>query len=82
MIANKRCAMHTLPMNVTLTSTMEGKQMKDKGIDMKRYIRDIPDWPKEGILFRDITYCALILQMQVSNMSLPWRPEVLYLDLR
>ena len=34
---------------------MEGKQMKDKGIDLKRYIRDIPDWPKEGILFRDIT---------------------------
>jgi adenine phosphoribosyltransferase len=34
---------------------MEGKQMKNKGIDLKRYIRDIPDWPKEGILFRDIT---------------------------
>jgi adenine phosphoribosyltransferase len=34
---------------------MEGKQMKDEGIDLKRYIRDIPDWPKEGILFRDIT---------------------------
>ena len=29
--------------------------MKDEGIDLKRYIRDIPDWPKEGILFRDIT---------------------------
>ena len=25
------------------------------GIDIKRYIRDIPDWPKKGILFRDIT---------------------------
>ena len=24
-------------------------------IDLKSYIRDIPDWPKEGILFRDIT---------------------------
>jgi len=34
---------------------MEGKLMKDEGIDLKRYIRDIPDWPKEGILFRDIT---------------------------
>jgi adenine phosphoribosyltransferase len=34
---------------------MEGMQMKDEGIDLKRYIRDIPDWPKEGILFRDIT---------------------------
>lgn len=29
--------------------------MQDQGIDLKRYIRDIPDWPKEGILFRDIT---------------------------
>jgi len=24
-------------------------------IDLKKYIRSIPDWPKEGILFRDIT---------------------------
>src|SRR4030043_367615 len=29
--------------------------MKNKGIDLKQYIRDIPDWPKKGILFRDIT---------------------------
>jgi adenine phosphoribosyltransferase len=29
--------------------------MVGKGIDLRRYIRDIPDWPKEGILFRDIT---------------------------
>jgi adenine phosphoribosyltransferase len=29
--------------------------MASKGIDLRRYIRDIPDWPKEGILFRDIT---------------------------
>jgi adenine phosphoribosyltransferase len=34
---------------------MEDKLMKDEGIDLKRYIRDIPDWPKQGILFRDIT---------------------------
>ncbi|MFB0552505.1 MAG: adenine phosphoribosyltransferase [Phycisphaerae bacterium] len=25
------------------------------GIDLKRYIRSIPDWPQKGILFRDIT---------------------------
>ena len=25
------------------------------GIDLKQYIRDIPDFPKPGILFRDIT---------------------------
>ena len=29
--------------------------MAGKGIDLARYIRSIPDWPKEGILFRDIT---------------------------
>jgi len=34
---------------------MEGRQMKDEGIDLKSYIRDIPDWPKKGIIFRDIT---------------------------
>jgi adenine phosphoribosyltransferase len=34
---------------------MEGKQMQDEGNDLKRYIRDIADWPKKGILFRDIT---------------------------
>jgi adenine phosphoribosyltransferase len=33
---------------------MEGKQMA-KGIYLERYIRSIPDWPKKGILFRDIT---------------------------
>ena len=25
------------------------------GIDLKRYVRDIPDFPKPGIMFRDIT---------------------------
>ena len=29
--------------------------MTGKGIDLREFIRDIPDWPKEGILFRDIT---------------------------
>ncbi|MHC4701665.1 MAG: adenine phosphoribosyltransferase [Planctomycetota bacterium] len=29
--------------------------MTDEAIDLREYIRDIPDWPKEGILFRDIT---------------------------
>lgn len=29
--------------------------MKSKGIDLKSYIGNIPDWPKKGILFRDIT---------------------------
>ncbi len=29
--------------------------MASKKIDLKQYIRSIPDWPKKGILFRDIT---------------------------
>ena len=29
--------------------------MANEHIDLTRYIRDIPDWPKKGILFRDIT---------------------------
>jgi adenine phosphoribosyltransferase len=29
--------------------------MMERTIDLKRYIREIPDWPKKGILFRDIT---------------------------
>ena len=29
--------------------------MAAEGIELQRYIRSIPDWPKKGILFRDIT---------------------------
>jgi len=29
--------------------------MIDKRIDLEKFIRNIPDWPKKGILFRDIT---------------------------
>jgi adenine phosphoribosyltransferase len=29
--------------------------MTNEGIDLKQYIRSIPDFPREGILFRDIT---------------------------
>ncbi len=29
--------------------------MMTKGINLEEYIRSIPDWPKKGILFRDIT---------------------------
>jgi len=29
--------------------------MTTEGTNLARYIRDIPDWPKPGILFRDIT---------------------------
>lgn len=29
--------------------------MTTPGAELKTYIRDIPDWPRKGILFRDIT---------------------------
>ena len=29
--------------------------MSSEAINLERYIRSIPDWPKKGILFRDIT---------------------------
>ena len=29
--------------------------MATKGIELEGYIRGVPDWPKKGILFRDIT---------------------------
>jgi adenine phosphoribosyltransferase len=32
-----------------------GKQKKDWELDLKQYIRNVPDFPKPGILFRDIT---------------------------
>jgi adenine phosphoribosyltransferase len=38
-----------------LMGAREGKQMVNKRIELERYIRSIPNWPKKGILFRDIT---------------------------
>ncbi len=29
--------------------------MANEAVNLERYIRSIPDWPKKGILFRDIT---------------------------
>jgi adenine phosphoribosyltransferase len=29
--------------------------MSKENIELKKYIREVPDWPKKGILFRDIT---------------------------
>jgi adenine phosphoribosyltransferase len=33
---------------------MEGAFMTGQDIDLSKYIREIPDWPQKGILFRDI----------------------------
>jgi adenine phosphoribosyltransferase len=35
--------------------TREGGKMISKEMDLKKHIRSIPDWPKKGILFYDIT---------------------------
>ncbi len=45
-------------------------------LDLKRYIRDIPDFPKPGILFRDITPLladATALRETVERMAAPFR---------
>jgi adenine phosphoribosyltransferase len=38
-----------------LKSIGERQQMVENAIDLRKYIRSIPDWPREGILFRDIS---------------------------
>ena len=47
-------------------------------IDLQRFIRPVPDFPKPGILFRDITplladHAALLEAIEL--MAAPWRGE-------
>jgi adenine phosphoribosyltransferase len=45
-------------------------------LDLKRYIRDVPDFPVPGILFRDITPLLAdptALRDSVQRMAEPWR---------
>ena len=47
-------------------------------VDLKRHIRDIPDFPKPGILFRDITPLLAeprALAAAVDGLVDPWRHE-------
>ena len=47
------------------------------GLDLRRYVRDIPDFPKDGILFRDITPVladAAALRSAVDQLAEPARP--------
>jgi adenine phosphoribosyltransferase len=47
-------------------------------VDLKRLIRDIPDFPKPGILFRDITPLLAeprALAAAVDGLVAPWRHE-------
>jgi adenine phosphoribosyltransferase len=46
-------------------------------LDLRRYVRDIPDFPKPGILFRDITPVladAAALRAAVDQLAEPARP--------
>lgn len=46
-------------------------------VDLRRYVRDIPDFPKPGILFRDITPVladAVALEAAVRQLAEPARP--------
>ncbi len=47
-------------------------------LDLKQYIRDIPDFPKQGILFRDVTPLlenAAALRAAVDAVAEPFRDE-------
>ena len=49
-------------------------------MDLPRFIRDVPDFPKPGILFRDITPLLAdpaALAEAIRRMAAPWRGEAL-----
>ena len=49
-----------------------------RDIDLKEYIRDIPDFPKPGILFRDITpllASPMALRETVQQLAAPFREQ-------
>ena len=41
--------------------------MASNGIDIKKHIREFPDWPKKGILFRDIT--PILLEPEIYSIA-------------
>ena len=53
-------------------------------MDLKEYIRSIPDYPKKGILFRDITtliknetaFAETINPVSYTHLTLPTNREV------
>ena len=49
-----------------------------KSIDLRRYVRDVPDFPKPGILFRDVTPLLAdreALPAAVEALAAPFRSE-------
>ncbi|MFM7249334.1 MAG: adenine phosphoribosyltransferase [Planctomycetaceae bacterium] len=54
--------------------------MSHARIDLEAFIRPVPDFPKPGILFRDITPLladAAALAEAIRRMAAPWRGEAL-----
>lgn len=52
--------------------------MADPGVDLRAFIRDIPDFPKPGILFRDLTPLLAdpgALRAAVDALAAPFRGE-------
>ena len=50
--------------------------MSDDAARLKAAVREVPDFPKPGILFKDITPVlgdALLFPVATSAMALPWR---------
>ena len=55
--------------------------MSDSTLDLKLFIRDIPDFPKPGILFRDITpllASPVALRETVRRMAEPFRDKKIH----
>ena len=49
--------------------------MSDASIDLRDYIRDVPDFPKPGILFRDITpllKCPIAMSAVIDRLAAPY----------
>ena len=49
------------------------------GIDLKKYVRGVPDFPKPGILFRDITPLLLspeAFKETIKQMAVQWKGRV------
>ncbi len=51
---------------------------KKQQIDLSRYIRDIPDFPKKGIIFKDITTLLkdpVALQLAMEDLARPFKSK-------
>lgn len=52
----------------TLPKLANSDPSKNNEMDLKKFIRTVPDWPKPGIMFRDIT--TLLMNPQAFNYSI------------